>query len=195
MKRLALLLFAGWLAGCDCGGFDPPVADSLGTYDFHAQPFSAVCSIPNLSTAAVDFRGTLAWLPDGGVAFTSAGRTNPASYDGQVVVTVDTQPLSITLADGGSCATCDVRVTQTISAALLSKSQSVALKDACPPHPLDGGVPGADAGVSLPVRKADGGFDSVRVCGELRFVVTATGFCDPICNGCSLLYTVSGPRS
>ena len=165
----------------------------MGLYQFHAEPVSRVCSLPNLPTVGFDFAGTFSRFRDGGAVFlTLNGIPRDAGFDGQIITSSHSASRGFELPDGGSCKACDMKVIETLSVALLSKSQSSAVGDKCPEHPLDGGVPGLDAGVTLP-GSTETGFDSVRACGDLLEEIVGEGSCDPLC-ACLLTYRLEGER-
>lgn len=197
MKPLVLLFSGLWLAGCGGCSTDvkPPGDEVMGNYLFHAQGTSKLCSLPDIATA-FDFSGTLSRNKDGGGVFlTLNGTIHDAGFDGQIALSINSSATSYGFADGGSCMPCDMKVTETLVVALLSKSQSAALGDKCPDNPLDGGVPSEnpDAGITRP-GSTDSGFDAVRACGELHENIGGSGFCDPICNSCVLNYRLTGER-
>lgn len=205
MKRLALAL-SSLLAACDCGGSGPsfPGDENLGSYALHAEGLFAACTLPDLPVS-FDFQATLSRFRDGGLVFvTLNGASFDAGFDGQIIKYTQTASDSFYLADGGTCQ-CTMKVQNTLTLALLSASQSRALGEMCPDDALDGGVPGdnldggsledaGDGGIRLPQRKADGGFDAVRACGELHKTISGTGFCDSNCYSCKLVYRITGPR-
>lgn len=98
-----------------------------------------------------------------------------------------------------ACAPCSTRLVETISVAVLSRSQAEAALGQCPEQALDGGViVDADAGLVAP-GDTPLGYDGVRLCGELTTRVVALGTvdggpCDPICDGCSVHYQLRGDR-
>ena len=195
MKGLASLLPVSLLL-CGCPPSDRlPGDENLGTYALTAEGLSAGCGLKDIAATGFDFTATVTRFRDGGRAFvTLNGITGDAGFDGQIVSTTRTAARTFTLPDGGNCAPgCDMRLVESMSFALLSKSQSAALFERCPANPLDGGIPSEDAGVTLPGSTSTG-FDSVRVCGELHEDIVGVGSCDPLCNSCQLQYRLTGER-
>lgn len=152
------------------------IARDGGGYDF---AFEAVLTRESTSDKA--------WM-------TLSGYSREGTWDGQVLTTE--AAASRVFVDCSECAT---KLVETISVAVLSRSQNEALQGQCPPNPLDGGVPtAADGGISLPGPSSTG-YDAVRLCGELvtRVVAEGTqdgGACDPRCSGCSARYQLRGER-
>lgn len=194
MKPAAVLCL-GFCCGCLTQD-RPPGDEIMGTYGFHAEWIPApFCGLPDISTASIDFAGTFSRFRDGGAVFlTLNGVPRDAGFDGQIATSTHAAARTFLLPDSGSCAPCDMKLVETLAVALLSRSQSQALGDRCPSNPLDGGVPGPDAGVTFPGTTPTG-FDSVRACGELHEQIVATGACDPLCSaGCQLDYVLTGDR-
>lgn len=198
--RRALLLSLAVLCGCP-NNDRPPGDEAMGVYNLRAEPVSLTCGLPripnNFPANGFDFSGTLSRFRDGGAVFlTLDGISRDAGFDGQIAYSTHSAPRTFTLPDGGNCAPtpmeCEMRVVETIVVALLSKSQSAALGDKCPANALDGGLPGPDAGASLPGSAATG-FDSVRACGDLYEQIVGIGNCDPLC-ACLLKFRLAGDR-
>jgi hypothetical protein len=88
---------------------------------------------------------------------------------------------------------------ETITLALLSRSQADAVSLNCPADPLGSGtpLPDADAGITAPANTGDG-FDAILACGTLTTVLIATGqdggACAAACLGCGSSYVLSGAR-
>ena len=204
MKPLALFFSCFWLAGCGgCGGGSakPPGDEAIGSFMLAGEGASKTCAIPNIP-ANIEVDVVLSHFSDGGaVFFTLIGANGnvvyDAGFDGQFVNSANSGGGHYSW-DGGSCDGCRTLVTTaSYNLALLSRSQSAAVGEMCPPNPLDGGVPpeDPDAGITLPRATADAGFDVRRACGELRLSIIGTGFgCDPACISCQLLYTLKGQR-
>lgn len=183
-----------------------PGDEAMGTFEFHATPVSQDCSLGSLPDGGFDFEviarhnknGSGAWLLIGGIV-------GDAGFDGQYVTSVRTAPRAFAQADGGSCnpqvtdggaITCSMTLTETLTFALLSESQFVAAGNACPPNPLDGGVPEptADGGIVRP-GSVGASYDAVATCGTLVDVATIDGGCNAACLvPCTLTYSVSGVR-
>lgn len=170
----------------------------MGLYQFRAEPVSVACGLPDIPGHGFDFAGTFSRFRDGGAVYlTLNGIPRDAGFDGQIVTSSHAASRTFKLPDGGPCAptpSCEMRVVETLSVALLSKSQSAAVGDKCPAAPLDGGLPQPqpDAGVTLP-GSTETGFDSVRACGDLFEEIVGTGGCDPLC-ACLLQYRLVGER-
>lgn len=192
MTRLLLILTT--LALCGCPVVDTtPGDENMGLYQFRAEPVSLVCGLPDIPAGVFDFSGTISRFRDGGAVFlTLNGISRDAGFNGQIVTSSHSAARTFKLPDAGDCGACDMRVVETLTVALLSKSQSSAVGDRCPVNPLDGGVPDVDAGVTLPGSTATG-FDSVRACGDLFEEIVGAGSCDPLC-ACLLQYRLTGER-
>ncbi len=208
MNRLAWVLLSLGLSACgSCSGpaTQLPGDEQLGTYALNVKGIRAVCTLATFPNT-FSYTGSFSRFTDGGrVIFTSVASNGDTDkfdggFDGQFAFFVrsegPTAGSSYGLADGGSCAPCDMRQTQGGVLALVSPSQNAALGEMCPTTALDGGLPppDADAGIFLPTFNDDGGFNAVRACGEQTVTITGEGFCDPICNSCVLQYRVSGER-
>jgi hypothetical protein len=192
MTRWLLILSALTLCGCPVEE-GPPGDENMGLYQFRAEPVSFACGLPDVPNNGFDFSGTFSRFRDGGPVFmTLNGIPRDAGFDGQIINSSHSAARTFNLPDGGPCAPCEMRVVETLRVSLLSKSQSAAVGDRCPSNPLDGGVPDADGGVTLP-GSTETGFDSVRACGELYEEIVGSGVCDPLC-ACLLKYRVVGER-
>ncbi len=191
------LLLALGVSACP-GTVRPPGDEAMGSYAFHAEwiPTDPACVLRDVSSSPIDFTGSFSRFRDGGGVFLTLNDVpRDAGFDGQIVTSTHSAPRTFSLADGGTCGGCQMRLYESLTVALLSKSQSAALGDKCPPNPLDGGIPGPDAGVSLPGSTSTG-FDAVRACGILQEHIVGTGSCDPDCNSpsCQLDYVLTGAR-
>jgi hypothetical protein len=93
-----------------------------------------------------------------------------------------------------------VLMTETLTATIVSNSQSGALGGSCAAMPpVD-----IDAGLVPPGITEAGGFDAVRACGTLTEALTSdpaptaesddAGTCAFSCNSCVLTYAISGDR-
>lgn len=190
--RRALLLLSLPLLACP-PDFRPPGDENMGTFTFRAEPVSKVCELA-IQSDSFAFSGTLTRNRDGGQAFLSLNQfARPATFDGQYFVSAHTAASALE-----ECAPCTTQVTETIAVALLSKAQSEALGDRCPPAPLDGGVPSTDGGPAGP-GPTEKGFDAVRACGEMTDVITATPpttgeACPAKCSGCTFNYRLTAER-
>lgn len=180
------------LAGCP-GDVRPLGDENMGTYVFQAQPQVVACQL-SINADPFTFSGTMSRYRDGGHAFLLLqGINRDAGFDGQVFVSAHTAASALE-----ECKPCTTQVQETITVALLSKSQSDALGGKCPANPLDGGVPAPnDAGINGP-GSTDKGFDSVRACGEMSDVIIATAAqgetCPEKCTACSFRYQLTGER-
>lgn len=161
------------------GGLAPPPQCQLTELDGGAFSFDAVLTRESTSQRA--------WV-------TLNTYSREGTFDGQVLTS--TAEASRVFE---KCAKCSTRLVETISVAVLSRSQSVAAGNQCPEHPLDGGViVDPDAGIVVPGSTPQG-FDGVLLCGELitRVIALGTvdgGACDPLCDGCSVSYQLRGDR-
>lgn len=153
------------------------------------------CQLEEVTAADFDFTAVL--TRDGASArawVTLNGYTREGTFDGQVLTsTAEASRVFV------ACAKCSTRVVETLSVAVLSRSQNGALGGQCPGDALDGGV-GADpdAGILAPGLTSQG-YDAVRLCGELTTLVVADGLsdggaCDPKCGGCTVSYQLRGER-
>ena len=154
------------------------------------------CELVEVTAADFDFSATLtrestssrAWL-------TLNGYSREGTFDGQLLRSEASASRVF-----AACAKCSTRVVETISVAVLSRSQFKAAGEQCPPDALDGGAaaPDDDAGIQLPGQTPQG-YDAVRLCGEIKTRVVADGLvdggaCDPGCGGCTVRYQLRGDR-
>jgi len=202
MKKIRLQIALAALVACPS---NPTIkGQTIGSFSFYAIPMSGDCSyiaVPPLDAGAdagFTFDAILSRdTADASVAYLIVGNVErPATFDGQVFASTGSAPRHFI-----EC-TCDpVYVTEILQVALLSSSQDDALGRACPPNPLDGGVPVADpdGGISPPCPTPNG-CDAVRACGELiDNVVIADAGCQPRapdagCNSCSTVFRVEGQK-
>lgn len=153
------------------------------------------CQLEEVTAADFDFTAVLtrdsasnsAWV-------TLNGYTRDGTFDGQVLTsTAEASRVFV------ACAKCSTRVVETLTVAVLSRSQNSAFGGQCPADALDGGVVAdADAGILGPGLTSQG-YDAVRLCGELTTLVVADGqvdggACDPKCGGCTVHYQLHGDR-
>lgn len=150
----------------DCVTRDPPITE-LPTADF---TFEAILSRDTSDNAA--------WLTIGNVS-------RKATFDGQYVDSTFGAKRTFK-----NCCADKGQLTEHFRVAILSRSQTEALGWTCPSDALDGGVPGPDAGVTLPGNNGVS-FDALRACGVLVDVV-GPGECG--CDTCSMSYPISGVR-
>lgn len=189
------LLLGAVTWGLACAQKSLPGDQHLGTYALSATPVERSCELKEVSGAAFDFEVTLSRNADGsGAWFTLSGISRDAGWDGAVFSSTASAPRVFS-----TCGQCPTTLVETLSLALLSSSQAARVGFACPPNPLDGGVPmpDADAGITGP-DTLDAGFDAVLACGELRTTLVAdldAGACPPECLACSTRFEVVGsPR-
>lgn len=147
------------------------------------------CQLSGLADAGFTFSATLRWEPtDGGAWMVVGPATRDATWDGATFSSTasGTQQFA-------DCQCAQVQVEETVTLALLSRSQATAAGIGCPPNALDGGVPApdADAGISAPGPTARG-FDAVRACGELVDVLRPAATC--ACAACTVRYRLQGER-
>jgi hypothetical protein len=205
--RAALGVFALWALGCTTQTHYPG-SEVMGTFVFQAFAVSNTCVLPNgggyvnptdyPTDAGADggfsFQGTFSRNPGTTqVWFTLGGNNWPATFDGQDATAVLNAQRRL-----AECSCGSLTLVETIDAALLSSSQSLALGGACPPNPLDGGIPpsadaGTDAGIVLP-GTTPSGFDAVLACGTLSDAVDVSTCSDagPDCFPCSWNYFITG---
>ena len=200
MRRWWLLLCALAL-GCPSTP-SLPGNEAMGTFEFHAEPLGADCSLGSLPDGGFDFEVTARHNKDGsGTWLLIGGIVGDAGFDGQYVTSVREAPRTFELADGGSCTltlpdggpgACSSTLTETLVFALLSQAENTAAMGQCPPNALDGGIEALDAG--RPGSTANG-YDALRACGVLTDTATISGDCAAECmTPCSLSYTVTGVR-
>ena len=155
-----------------------PGSELIGTFDFTAHAVDSVppgtCTWVEMPVADFFFTGTFSRIPDGPTFFTLGDINHPATFDGQYITSSQTAPrvfADCLCAEG-------TQMDETLSVALLSRSQVDALQDPtqCPPNPLDGGVPPVGGGVTGP-GGTGGSFDAVFACGELVDVVVPAESC------------------
>jgi hypothetical protein len=180
-----------------CAATPPPGDERLGVYGLHAVPAGRACSLGEVSALPFDFEATLTRQSDGSAAWvTLAGYARDAGWDGQVMRS--TAAVDRVFA---ACP-CGLRVSETITLALLSQSQASAVGLTCPPDALHGGIPAPDAGAG-----ADGGikapasdgleFDAILACGELTTaleLVPDGGVCPAGCLPCTTRFALTGAR-
>ena len=189
MRRVALPLL---LLAVACPATPPPGDQNLGVYGVHAAPAGRDCQLAEVSAAPFDFQATLSRQSDGsGAWLTLSGYSRDAGWDGQVLrSTAAAERVFV------ACP-CGLRIVETVTLALLSQSQADAVGLACPPGPLDGGVPAptADGGITAPAFTAQG-FDAILACGELTTeleLVPDSGVC-PACLPCTTRFDLTGAR-
>lgn len=176
----------------------PPGKEGMGFYFVNATPVVDGCEVEEVSGAGFGFELALSANPEAGEYFMTmeGGFSRPATWDGQVVRSTESARRYF-----NACSECVTRVEETIDVALLSLSQAEVVGDACPPNPLDGGVPAPDdAGIVRPPGPRDNGFDALLACGELRTRVLVDeglpdgGPCPVECSACTMTYTLAGER-
>jgi len=199
-------LGAGLLAAAVGCSSSFPGSQVMGTFHFVAQPallpdggWDMNCpydapgdGLPDGGSFAFD--GTFSWNPSTRQTwFTYLGGTWDAGFDGQTILASGAAARSF-----AKCCV-PVQLVETMTVALLSQSQSAAVGETCPDHPLDGGVPSpGDGGITLP-SQTPAGFDALLACGTLTDDV-AVGLnaqaCDAgsVCVACTWRYTLTGVR-
>ncbi len=192
MKRLTPTLSLLFLAGCPSAnqvlGDEP-----MGRFKLQASLFSSDCQLSDVPDGGFAFdaelsrnRGTSqAWLVIGGIA-------RDAGFDGQVATSTHSAPRRFEECGCGD----QTLIQETLTVALLSSSQDRALGGACPPSPLDGGVPrpDPDGGIFAPASLEQGGFDAIRACGELVDEVVPAEGASCSCPRCTMVFRVEGTR-
>ena len=153
------------------------------------------CELIEVTAGDFSFNATLtrqstserAWM-------TLNGYSREGTFDGQVLTTTAEADRVF-----AACSKCTTRVVETITVAVLSRSQNEAVRSECPENAIDGGLAvDPDAGTVAPGKTAQG-YDAVRLCGELTTEVVALGLvdgeaCAPECSGCTVRYQLRGDR-
>jgi hypothetical protein len=167
-----------------------PGSEVMGTFAFTATapPLDGTCTFAEMPTADFAFTGTFSRNPDGETFFTLAETDRAATFDGQLATSSQSAPRVF---QDCNCAT-GTQVNETITVALLSRSQTDAVGGNCPPNPLDGGVPPPGGGITGPGSTGTS-FDAILACGELNdeVEVTSSGC---TCGPCFDRYQVEGVR-
>lgn len=200
--NLIALAAAVALAGC---AVEPllPGSEVMGTFEFVAsQPVEnpAGCALLSPSEGGtrlpLEFRVLLSReLGTEDAWYTLRDQSHPATFDGQVLRVLSRAPRRfpscVPNGDPDLAVCAEVEVEESVTFALLSKSQNDVLGGACPAGAPDSGIPvpnGAD--VSGPGTTPTG-FDAVRACGVLvDQLVPKEGCCAP----CSVSYRLEGVR-
>jgi hypothetical protein len=166
-----------------------PGKTAIGSYAFTATQTGGDCAFTEQPDGGFTYTATLSFNPGTTEGFVTI---NDVSRDGGFDGTVMDAPAT------GSrvfekCACNTVVVNERITVALLSESQRAQLPDgACPPNPLDGGVPAPnDAGVFGPGERSNH-FDAPLACGVQTDEIVPGAGCK--CTGCSLQYSLSGVK-
>lgn len=175
----------------------PPGEFSMGAYAVSASLAEANCQLEEVTGAAFSFPVVLSANPDAGEYFLTLENeySRPATWDGQVV-----RSTAAARRYFARCTECVTRVEEDVDLALLSLSQAEAVGNACPAHPLDGGVPAPDDAGVRPPGPRESGFDALLACGELRTRVVVVeglpdgGACPAECGACTMTYTLAGER-
>jgi len=202
VATLGILEAAVLLWGCPSTSPPIPGSERMGTFDFTAQvvrlsdggvdPAWEDCSlkkVPIVEAPGDDFafQAILSREPSTNeVWLTIGGVSRKATFDGQLVESTFSADRQFQAFDGGG------KLSERFKVALLSRSQSLWLGGLCPADALDGGLPGPDAGVTLP-GSTQNGFDALRACGVLTDDVEPPPTCVG-CQGCTLRYPVTGVR-
>src|SRR5712692_10453644 len=181
-------LAAALLALCTCSNNPKISGEQIGSFTFSATLASNDCPFAAIPDAGFQFDGILSHDPSSSQAYMRVGNVErDAGFDGQYFVSLQSAPRQF--AECGP--DCDkTKIDETVQVAVLSRTQDEALGRSCPDNPMDGGVPAPDGGVTLPGPNP-GGFDAVRVCGELVDVVVPDGgTC--LCAGCTMVFQLQG---
>lgn len=202
LRRLCSSLLAVTLAGCPV---EPalPGSEVMGTFEFVATaptPDAASCALLSPeeggSAGPLEFRAVLSReLGTQDAWYTLREQSHAALFDGQVLQVVSRAPRRfpscVPNGDPDLVACAEVEVEETLTFALLSRSQNDALGGVCPPGAPTVGIPAPDgAGISGPGTTPTG-FDAVRACGVLvDRLVPKEGCCAP----CSVAYRLEGVR-
>lgn len=177
-------------------GYSP---DAAGNVNFDAglpNPDGGPCSLVEVTATDFSFDAILTRDSASEVAWITLNTySREGTFDGQVLSS-ETSATRVFAA----CGECTTRLVETISVAVLSRSQNEATSAQCPADPLvDGGVPfNPDAGIVAPGQTSQG-YDAVRLCGELTTTVVAVGLsdggaCDRPCGGCTVRHHLRGDR-
>ncbi|MFZ5471850.1 MAG: hypothetical protein ACOZIN_20665 [Myxococcota bacterium] len=173
-----------------------PGDEVMGTFSFQAEELSKDCQLSDIPEGGFGpFTGTFSRIKGQPEAWLTLGEVSrEAVFDGQVVSSTRRAPRRFP-----ECQCDDTEVEETLTVALLSKSQDQEVERlfgaaGCPPSPLDGGVPAPDVdeGIVRP-DSTERGFDAVRACGVLVDVVVPGQSCQ--CEmPCTLTYRILGER-
>ena len=166
-----------------------PGSEVVGTFSFDATAVSSDCHYVEEPDGGFSYVGTLSYDPDGGAFFTIGDVDRDAGFDGQVFTSWASANRLFTECNCGQ----NVQVKERISVAVLSKSQSDAVKGSCPANPLDGGVPAPGGGITGPAPTANG-YDAQLACGEQEDDIVPLPDAGCSCKPCTLVYSVSGVR-
>ncbi len=191
--RWGALVALTWLG---CPAPIPPGDVAMGQYAMTAS--GAVrdqCALDEVNGADFTFNATLTRDSASQVAWvTLNGYSREGTFDGQVVTnSAEANRVFV------RCAKCSTRVVETLTVAVLSRSQNEAVSGLCPESALDGGVTTKlDAGI-VPPGLTTQGYDAVRLCGGLMTTVVALGIadggaCAQECSGCTVRYQLRGER-
>jgi hypothetical protein len=198
---------AAVLALAACPTSNPcPGDEQMGSYTFRTEELAREnCFLAEIPDASFEFTVKFCRFRDGGDAFASIGGVpHPATWDGGTITATYSARRSFsecscfTSPDPSTRQLGTLIMTETISVALLSKSQNDAVGGDCSMPLL------ADAGVTPPGTVEGGGFDAVRACGTLTETTTVNPkptaetemdmSCKLDCDRCKLTYGISGDR-
>ena len=189
LVSLTLVLCAGASA---CIGDRYPGSELLGKFNFTAtlpafDSQANQCEFVELPTVNFTFTGIFSRDSDGTAFFTLNDTDRAATFDGQIITTQNTAPRTFSECQCGV----DANVTETLTVALLSRSQDDALATAnvCPADPLGAGIPPVGGAITGPATTPNG-FDAPLACGEMTDAVAA----DCICAACNITYAIQGFR-
>ena len=205
MKRMVLVAISAVLFVLGCPGASPPMGDEqMGRYSFRAERDpaedpDASCRFVEIPTGGFDFEANFSRFRDAGLYYvTIGGVAHRATWDGQRISASyfaqrNFSECSCAL-DAGQRTT--ITMTETITAVIVSRSQSEAAGGCVDSPPFD-----PDAGITRPETTPGGGFDAVRACGTLTEhisvdppITNPSANCLDKCNGCILNYVISGDR-
>jgi hypothetical protein len=199
---LLLTLFVSTTMGTACLGKKYPGSEIIGTFEFTAFVPSSdarppgTCDFSEMPSEDFVFTGTFSRNPDGKTFFTLGDKDRAATFDGQIISSSQSAPR---LFDECNCPD-DTEVDETLTVALLSRSQTDRLSDPtrCPADPLGAGVPPVGGDVTGP-GSTGSGFDAVLACGTLTDNVVVKDSCPTRadgsrCEDCGASYAVQGAR-
>src|SRR5215469_11679331 len=151
----------GLCVGCSSNP-KPPGEEIMGTFSFTATPSSNDCLFAEIPDGGFSFDATFSRqkVPGTQAYVTVAGANRDAGFDGQTVVSEFVAPRLFTACPLDSSQNTVTMVDETLRVALLSASQDDRVGNTCPSNALDGGLPGPDAGVSLPGSQPPSSFDA-----------------------------------
>lgn len=193
MKRIGSALIVVLLA---CPGQSPPPGDEqMGRYTFRAEPVGGLpdaCTFVEIPDGGFSFEAAFSRFRDAGLYYvTIGGVAHEATWDGQRISATYSAQRNFSQCGCAGGSTVVTTMKETISATVVSRSQSEAAGGCVDNPPLN-----PDAGIVPPNSTGEGGFDAVRACGTLSEEVTTDVQvpCFSQCNFCQLRYTIEGER-